>query len=143
MTCTVTYNEKRLPVIRRTLLCFAALAAAMMLVLGFTVPASASTDGPLLCDPTHGACSWFQAYGNVVYAQDTACDGYSAVTQVQMAGYGIYDNLWNSDGCNSTDFYQYIGYPPEGTTVYYRPCIGVYASHTIVSCNSGWTHGTF
>ena len=128
--------------LRRAITAAGALLASFTLVLAFTAPASASADGPLLCDPTGGACAWFHYYGNVVYSQDTACDGYSSVTQVQMSDYGIHDNLWNSDGCGSTDLYQYIGYPPEGTTIYYRPCIGVYSTHVIVSCNSGWTHGT-
>lgn len=110
------------------------VAAAAALTLGFSGSALAGTDGPVASIP--GSEVWFQAYGNVIYVHDTSCDGLSAVAEVQVPAAGIHDYLWNSSGCGGTDHYQYVGRFPEGTTVYYRPCVGVYSSHTVTNCSS-------
>ncbi|WCB92460.1 hypothetical protein DSM104299_01156 [Baekduia alba] len=117
------------------------LLAALLCLVG-AASAQASADGPKLCAPGNTACVWFTNDGDVIHVQDVACDGHSAVAQVQIASLGIYDNLWNSDGCGTIRTYSYGTAVPEGTTVYYRPCIGEWGTRTLLSCNSGWTHGT-
>ncbi len=117
------------------------LSAAVVLTLATTTTASAGADGPTLCNPTLGSCTWFTQNGDEVHVSDTACDSHSAVGQVQIPSVGIYDNLWNDAGCGSTAKYVYGNSVPEGSTVYYRPCLG-YADTTLSSCNTGWTHGT-
>ncbi|WCB91466.1 hypothetical protein DSM104299_00137 [Baekduia alba] len=115
-----------------------ALVAAFALI-GVVSQAHAATDGPKRC--ITGGCVWFTAYGNVVHVQDTSCDGVSAVAQVEIPAAGIYDNLWNSDGCGSTDSYSYAYRFPEGYNVYYRPCVGVFSSHLLTNCLASWTNG--
>ena len=104
--------------------------------------ASASTDGPTLCSPGGAACGWFTNNGDVIHVEDVACDGHSAVVQVQVPSVGIYENLWNPDGCGTIRTRSYGTAVPEGAVVYYRPCTGESSTHTLVTCNSGWTHGT-
>lgn len=127
--------------IKKLLRIVAVLAAVLALTLAVTQPASASADGPTLCNPTGGACVWFTANGDVIHVQDRLCDNHAAVAQVLVSSVGIADNLWNGDGCGTIRTYSYGTAVPEGSTVYYRPCLGVNYT-TLSSCNSGWTHGT-
>lgn len=120
-----------------------AAVAAVLLILGFAGPSYASADGPTLCNPTGGACVWFTANGDVIHVADTACDGHAAVGQVQEITDGIYNNIWNNLGCNTTATYSYGTAMPENRTVYYRPCLGQHITgDPITNCNPGWTHGT-
>lgn len=121
--------------------------ALTALILGFNSPAMAaveSADGPTLCTSGGHSCSWFLSNGDVIYTQDTLADGYSAVTQVCAPGddcrYAA-DYIWNNGGAGTTTYYSYGTQIPEGINVYYRPCYGRSSDHTIISCNSGWTHG--
>jgi hypothetical protein len=140
VTYTVIHNQKEITVKPLIRLLLAALAA-LALVLAFTVPASASADGPKLCNPTGGACVWFTNNGDVIHVQDVLCDNHAAVAQVQVTdGVTIHDNLWNGEGCGTILTYSYGTAIPEGVNVYYRPCLGVDYT-TLSSCNSGWTHG--
>lgn len=135
-------REKRSTVLRKILFSVGALFAALALVLAFTVPASASSDGPELCNPTVGSCVWFTNNGDVIHVADTACDNHAAVAQVQVTdGVSIHDNLWNHAGCGTTLAYSYGASVPEGAVVYYRPCLGNSAGTGVQDCNSGWTHG--
>lgn len=119
------------------------ILAAFSLMLGFSTAAQASSDGPTLCTTASHSCVWFIANGDKIYVQDGNADGHSAVGQVCApadcsieAGY-----FWNTAGSGTT-YYWSMSYIPEGTTVYYRPCYGESSDHSIISCNSGWTHGT-
>lgn len=127
--------------LRKLSITAAALFGALVFMFAFSTAALASADGPTLCNPTGGACVWFTANGDVIHVQDRLCDNHAAVAQVQVPAVGIYDNLWNGNGCGTTLTYSYGTAVPEGSTVYYRPCLGVNYT-TLSSCNSGWTHGT-
>lgn len=114
------------------------------MALGFSGSAWAGADGPTLCNSGPRSCGWFTQNGDVIHVQDAGCDGHSAVVQVQVPSVGIYDNLWNTSGCGTTDTYSYGTRVPEGSTVYYRPCSGsgYGTTNTVYDCTSGWTHGT-
>lgn len=127
---------------RLALLAAPVLAAVLALVFVSAPAAVAGSDGPVLCNPTGRACGWFTQSGDVVHVEDTDCDGHAAVVQVSIASVNIHENLWNTDGCGTTDTKQYGTSVPEGSTVYYRPCSGVWSTQTLYDCNSGWTHGT-
>jgi hypothetical protein len=122
------------------------VAAFTGLMLFGASTAYAGADGPTLCNS--GACTWFLNGGDIVYVQDVAADGHSAVAQVCAPSNcsTVAEYLWNPDGNGTIRHKQYGTAIPEGTTVYYRPCIGEYNSggstSTIISCSSGWTHGT-
>jgi hypothetical protein len=121
----------------------AVLGAAAALALGVTQSASASADGPLLCNPTGGACVWFTSNGDVIHVADQACDGHAAVAKVYVPEAGIADNIWNNLGCNTIATYSYGTLMPENVTVEYMPCLGQHTEgDPITSCTSGWTHGT-
>lgn len=122
---------------------------ALALTLGANAPAMAaveSADGPTLCTSSNQSCVWFKNNGDQIYVQDGNSDGHSAVAQVCSPGptYCTYvaEYFWNSGGAGSTYYWSMGDLIPEGTTVYYRPCYGESSTHTIISCNSGWTHGT-
>lgn len=120
-----------------------ALFGALVFMFAFSTAALASADGPTLCNPTGGSCVWFTANGDVIHVADTACDGYAAAGQVEEITDGIYNNIWNNLGCNTTATYSYGTAMPENRTVYYRPCLGQHiAGDPVTHCNSGWTHGT-
>lgn len=125
---------------KRILTLALALCAAFGLLFAGATSAFAGADGPTLC--ITGACSWFDNGGDRVWVNDTSADGHSAVTQVQVPGAGIYENLWDAQGAGTAFYKQYGTAVPEGDTVYYRPCIGEYGSRTLITCSSGWTHGT-
>lgn len=110
--------------------------AALLLTLGISTSAYAGSDGPTVCnsDP-ETACVWFHQDGDVVYVKDMDCDGHSAVARVEVPAAGIYENLWNTDGCGSTDHKTYGTQIPEGDRVYYRACFGVYSTGAISNCS--------
>jgi hypothetical protein len=125
----------------------AVLAAAFALTFGMATQASASADGPELCNS--GACVWFKADGDYIYVNDYNADGHSAVAQVcspgpSSCGYAA-NYLWNHQGSGTTYRYGYGTQIPEGALVYYRPCIGEWngggGDQYIISCSSGWTYG--
>jgi hypothetical protein len=126
--------------------CMVVLAALTALLTIGSSSAFAGADGPTLCNS--GACVWFVNGGDIVYVQDVAADGHSAVAQVcaPSSCSTVADYLWNPDGNGTIAHKQYGTAIPEGTSVYYRPCIGEYHSggttSVIISCSSGWTHGT-
>lgn len=126
----------------------AVFAATIALVIGLSTSAYAHADGPTLCNS--GSCTWFINGGDSVYVEDVDADGHSAVAQVcspgpSSCGY-VANYLWNPDGYGSIRHHSYGTAIPEGANVYYRPCIGEYNSggstSEIISCSSGWTHGT-
>jgi hypothetical protein len=138
---------------RRLLSVIGVLAVALGLM--FTVgsgAAFASSDGPTLCWPSDpGACVWFESSGDKIYVSDVDADGHSAVAQVCAPSNCsiISDNLWQHYGADLVYHWDYGTAIPEGTTVYYRPCIGEWnggpggaEEPAIISCNSGWAHGT-
>lgn len=111
-------------------------ASATVLVLGTSTASFAGSDGPTVCnsDP-QTACVWFHQDGDIVYVKDMNCDGHSAVGRVEVPAAGIYENLWNTDGCGSTDHKQYGTQIPEGDRVYYRACFGIYSTGSISNCS--------
>lgn len=114
----------------------AAVAAAFLLVLGTSTSSFAGTDGPTVCnsDP-RTACVWFHNDGDIIYVKDMNCDGHAAVAVVDDPYDGIYENLWNTDGCGTTDHKQYGTAITEGARVYYKACFGVYSTRTISNCS--------
>lgn len=117
--------------------------AALGMVIGLNAgTAYAAADGPTLC--IQGACVWFKHDGDRIYVQDSKADGHSAVAQVcAPSSCSIVANyLWNKQEAGTTLSYGYGTAIPEGTSVYYRPCIGEGGPEDIITCNSGWTHGT-
>jgi hypothetical protein len=123
-------------VTKRILGALAALAAAFTLMLGLSTSAWAGSDGPTVCnsDP-QTACSWFHQDGDIVYVKDMNCDGHAAVAVVEVPAAGIYENLWNTDGCGVTDHKQYGTAIPEGSRVYYKACFGIYSTRSISNCS--------
>ncbi|WCB96353.1 hypothetical protein DSM104299_05110 [Baekduia alba] len=103
--------------------------------------AQASADGPTLCLTGSPACVWFTNNGDVIHVRDGACDGYSAVAQIQVPSAGIYNYLWNNDGCGTTRTYSYGTAVPEGAIVYYRPCIGDGNAGVVLRCTTPYAHG--
>lgn len=114
----------------------AVFAAAVGLVFGLQGSAFAGSDGPTVCnsDP-QTSCVWFHQAGDIVYVKDMNCDGHSAVAVVEVPAAGIYENLWNTDGCGSTDHKQYGTAIPEGDRVYYKACFGVHSTGAISNCS--------
>lgn len=112
------------------------IAAAFTLTLGLSTSAWAGSDGPTVCnsDP-QTACAWFHQDGDVVYIKDMNCDGHSAVVSVEIPNAGIYQNLWNTDGCGKTDSKSYGTSVPEGSRVYYKACFGIYSTGAISNCS--------
>lgn len=119
------------------------VAIAAGLAITFAGSASASADGPELCNANHASCGWFQNNGDVIYVNDGACDNRAAVVQVYAPDAGIADNISNHAGCGTTVSYSYGVNMPENITVYYRPCLDdAYGNLNESTCTSGWTHGT-
>ncbi len=120
------------------------LAAAFGLLLSGPGVAHASADGPTLC--ITGSCVWFDSDGEHFYLTDTSADGHSAAAEIcapTLPNCTIRSiRIWNSDGHGTT--LNYDDSYAEGTTVYYRPCIGEWngGNPYTLACNSGWTHGT-
>jgi hypothetical protein len=121
---------------KRILTVVAMIVAALGLTIGLSTSAWAGSDGPSVCNSgPQSACAWFHQDGDIVYIKDTDCDGHAAVAVVEVPAAGIYENLWNTDGCNSTDHKQYGTAIPEGTRVYYKACYGVYSTGYITRCS--------
>jgi len=120
------------------------VAAVLALTFGMSTQAQAAADGPTLC--ITGSCVWFKHDGDRIYVQDTKADGHSAVAQVCAPSSCSYvaNYVWNSQGSGTVKSYGYGTQIPEGTSVYYRPCIGEWngGNSYILECSSGWTHGT-
>lgn len=113
-------------------------AATLALVFGSAGIASAHSDGPKVCNASpESACAKFYADGDVIYVWDTDCDGHAAVAHVWAPEAGIYDNLWNTDGCGTVVDYAYGTSMPEDVAVYYRACYGIsYSAGTYTRCSS-------
>jgi hypothetical protein len=111
--------------------------SALGLVLGLSGSSYAGSDGPTVCNSgPQSACAWFHQDGDIVYVKDTDCDRHAAVAQVQIPAAGIYENLWNTDGCGTTRSRQYGTSVPEGSRVYYQACYGVYSTGYITRCSA-------
>lgn len=128
---------------RKMLTLLGTLLAAFMLLFATASVASASADGPELCNANYASCGWFTNNGDVIHVNDGACDNRAAAVQVYAPDAGIADNIFNHAGCGTTVQYSYGTSMPENITVYYRPCIGDANGNLDEStCTSGWTHGT-
>lgn len=117
-------------------------AVVALFTIGSTSAYAQGEDGPTICLPINGdnvSCVWFKAYGNIIYVQDNYKDGYSAVGQVQVPADGLYETLWNTSG--GTDHLTHTTTITEGSTVYYRACRGILATHDLGTCTSAWAHG--
>lgn len=112
-------------------------AAAVLLVLGTTTAAQAGTNGPQVCNSgPQSACAKFYHDGDTIRVWDTDCDGHAAVAHVWSSEAGIYDNLWNTGGCNTYADYDYGTSMPEDVAVYYQACYGIkYADGTYTRCS--------
>lgn len=115
----------------------AALASALLLVLGLSTNAFASADGPQVCNSgPQSACVKFYHNGDVVRVWDTDCDGHAAVGHVWAPDAGIYNNFWNTGGCNTYADYPYGTSMPENVAVYYQACYGIsYQDGTYTRCS--------
>ncbi|SEO21899.1 hypothetical protein [Actinacidiphila rubida] len=128
---------------RRAARAFTVAGAVAALAIGVTQSASASADGPTLCNPTGGACVWFTNNGDVIHISDQSCDGHAAVAKVYAPESGIADNIWNNLGCDTIVSYSYGTNMAENITVNYMPCLGQHtAGDPITDCAPGWVHGT-
>jgi hypothetical protein len=101
----------------------AVVLAAVALALGFSGAAYAGTDSPH--ESITGSEVWFTNNGDVVHVHDTACDNHAALARVQAPHEGIYEEIWNHNGCGTTIQYSYGIRIDEGSTVYVEACIGV------------------
>lgn len=121
---------------KRIITLLSVLGAALALVLGLSTASWAGSDGPSVCNSSpQSACAWFRQDGDVMYVKDTDCDGHAAVAQVEIPAAGIYDNLWNTDGCGTTRSWGYGTRVPEGSRVYYKACYGVWSTGYITRCS--------
>lgn len=128
---------------RRIFAALAMTAAAFGLTVATSTAAFAGTDGPTVCNsgPT-SACVKFYNNGDVIRVWDEDCDGHAAVAHVWSASNGIYENLWNTGGCNTYADYPYGTRIAEGSGVYYQACYGIsYSAGTYTRC-SGTGGGT-
>lgn len=113
------------------------VAGSAALILAVNSPAFAHSDGPTVCNsgPT-SACVKFYNDGDVIRVWDEDCDGHAAVAHVWAPEAGIYDNLWNTGGCNTYADYAYGTSMPEDVAVYYQACYGIkYADGTYTRCS--------
>lgn len=111
--------------------------AAVVMVLTITTSASASADGPQVCNSgPQSACVKFYANGDVIRVWDTDCDGHAAVGHVWAPEQGIYNNIWNTAGCGTYVDYPYGTAMDEDQPVYYQACYGIkYADGTYTRCS--------
>jgi hypothetical protein len=111
--------------------------ASVGLVLGTSTFASAGTNGPQVCNSgPQSACAKFYQDGDVIRVWDTDCDGHAAVAHVWAPEQGIYNNLWNTGGCNTYADYPYGTAMNEDQPVYYQACYGIkYADGTYERCS--------
>ncbi|MEV7434463.1 hypothetical protein [Streptomyces griseoviridis] len=111
-------------------------AAALTLVFVTSTSSFAGADGPQVCNAgPQSACAKFYNDGDVIRVWDTDCDGHAAVAVVQSAEAGIYENVWNTAGCNTYVDRTYGTSMPEDVAVYYKACYGVYSTKTITRCS--------
>ena len=111
--------------------------AAFGLILGISTSALAGTDGPQVCNSgPQSACVKFYNDGDVIRVWDTDCDGHAAVGHVWAPEQGIYNNIWNTAGCNTYVDYPYGTSMDEDQPVYYQACYGIkYADGTYTRCS--------
>lgn len=123
---------------RKLLRVVAVLAVALGLAFGITTSASASSDGPQVCNSNpQTACVKFYNDGDVIRIWDKDCDGHGAVAHVWAPEAGIYDNLWYTGGCGTYGDYAYGTSMPEDVAVYYQACSSKsYADGTYEHCSS-------
>lgn len=122
---------------RKILTVASMLVAVLALILGTSTSASAGTNGPQVCNSgPQSACAKFYHDGDVMRVWDTDCDGHAAVAHVQAPDAGIYNNLWNTDGCGTYRDYPYGTSMPENIPVYYQACYGIsFADGTYTRCS--------
>ncbi len=114
----------------------AAVAAAVALGLGLSGSAYAGSDGPKVCNSgPQSACAKFYNDGDVIRVWDTDCDGHAAVGHVYAPTIGLYENLWNTDGCGTYRDYPYGTSMPENVQVYYQGCYGVWSTKYVTRCS--------
>ncbi|MER5504281.1 hypothetical protein ABT052_03025 [Streptomyces sp. NPDC002766] len=119
----------------------AVLGAALALVFATSTSSFAGTDGPQVCNSgPQSTCAKFYQDGDIIRVWDTDCDNHSAVAVVEVPDAGIYENVWNTAGCNKYVDRAYGTAIPEGYAVYYKACYGVYSTKEITRC-SGWGSG--
>lgn len=111
--------------------------SALVLTLGITTAASAGTDGPEVCNSSpNTACVKFYNNGDVIRIWDTDCDKHGAVAHVWAPEQGIYNNIWNTAGCNTYVDYSYGTSMNEDQPVYYQACSSIsYADGTYEHCS--------
>ncbi|MER7636860.1 hypothetical protein [Streptomyces sp. NPDC126522] len=115
----------------------AVLGAALALVFVTSTSSFASADGPQVCNSgPQSTCVKFYNDGDVIRVWDTDCDGHAAVAVVQAASAGIYDNIWNTAGCNTYVDKEYGTSMPEDIEVIYKACYGVWSTKEITRCSS-------
>jgi len=114
------------------------IVASLALILVGSGVASAHADGPKVCNTgPQSACAKFYNDGDVIRVWDTDCDGHAAVALVEAPDAGIYDALWNTDGCGTYRDHVYGTSMPEGIAVYYRACYGIsYSAGTYTRCST-------
>ena len=112
------------------------VGASAVLALGTATASFAGSDGPKVCNSSpQSACAKFYNNGDVIRVWDTDCDGHAAVGHVYAPTIGLYDNLWNTDGCGTYRDYAYGTSMPENVQVYYQACYGVWSTKTITRCS--------
>ncbi|MGW1749981.1 hypothetical protein ACWCRD_31070 [Streptomyces sp. NPDC002092] len=112
------------------------LGAALGLVLATSTSSFAGTDGPKVCNSSpQSACVKFYQDGDIIRVWDTDCDGHSAVGVIEVPAAGIYENVWNTAGCNTYVDRAYGTAIPEGDAVYYKACYGVHSTREITRCS--------
>lgn len=111
--------------------------ASIALVMGMNSPAFASANGPKVCNSgPQSACAQFLHDGDIVRVWDTNCDAHAAVAHVWSNEAGIYNNLWNRNGCGTYLDYAYGTSMPEDVAVYYQACYGIsFADGTYTRCS--------
>jgi hypothetical protein len=123
--------------VTRVLRALAIMAASAGLVMGLQGTAFAGSDGPQVCNSgPQSACVKFYQDGDIIRVWDTDCDGHAAVGHVWAPEQGIYNNIWNTAGCNTYVDYPYGTAMNEDQPVYYQACYGIkYADGTYERCS--------
>lgn len=122
---------------RRVMTLISMVFAALALVFATSTASFAGTDGPQVCNSgPQSACVKFYNAGDIIRVWDTDCDAHAAVAHVWAPDAGIYDNLWNRNGCGTYLDYPYGSSMPENVAVYYQACYGIsYADGTYTRCS--------
>ncbi|MET7485607.1 hypothetical protein [Streptomyces sp. NPDC005538] len=114
----------------------AVLGAALALVFVTSTSSFAGSDGPQVCNSgPQSACAKFYNDGDIIRVWDTDCDGHAAVAVVEVPSADIYENIWNTAGCNTYVDKPYGTSMPEDVAVYYKACYGVWSTKTITRCS--------